>query len=50
MRHHCKTLGGITVCIGVGIILAMVLPSAAWWLLLGVLLISLGLGLIKHGI
>lgn len=50
MRHHCKTLGGIVTCTGVVIILAMVLPTAAWWLVLGVILIIAGVGLLKYGI
>ena len=50
MRRHCRTLGGATVCAGIGIILAMVLPSSAWWLLLGVVLIAIGLGLLKRGV
>ncbi len=50
MRRHCRSLGGIVIFTGVVIILAIVLPTAAWWLVLGVVLIATGLKLLKSGI
>ena len=50
MRRHYKTLGGAVVCAGVVIILALILPSSAWWFALGVTLVIGGIHLLRCGI
>ena len=46
MRRFSKPAGTVFLAIGILIILAMVLPSAVWWLILGVVLVVAGLTLI----
>ncbi len=50
-RNHRGGLGPFCTCLiilGVLIILALVLPSGFWWLMLGVVLIVLGMQLCRR--
>jgi hypothetical protein len=47
MRRFCKPAGSVIIAIGVLIILALVLPTAVWWFILGVVLVVGGLVLLR---
>lgn len=38
-----SVVGGVLVVAGISIILAVILPSSLWWLIVGVILLALGL-------
>lgn len=51
MKHHRnRILGRIVMYSGVIIILTIVLPSTAWWIVFGIFLVISGLWLLKCGI
>ena len=48
-RKHCGSLlGNICIVVGIMIVLALILPSGFWWLLLGAGLIGFGIYLDRH--
>lgn len=48
MRINCRKLGRLAVLLGLAVLLAVLLPTGAWPLVLGLYLIAAGICLIRR--